>query len=216
MIFIYCFYSIFFRSFTELNITQLQKCKRICPINLFPLLCLDCLSYQMTEETKGKRVNHKFTPEEDTKLKKLVNSYGESAWDDIANLMEGRNPRQCHDRWMYYLSPSINNSPWTQEEDKRIIKLQKEFKGKWVLMSKKFKGRTDVQLKNRWNYLKKNISQQPKRQTEKPKMQKRVKPIKQPVQQKPTDQLSSPPDIFDQLFNGFRKDDDDFYFGFPV
>ena len=106
-------------------------------------------------KTNRKRLNRKFTPEEDEKLKKLVNSFGDSAWDEISSMMPGRNPRQCHDRYTYYLSPFINNSPFTEEEDKRIIRLQPIYNGRWVSMAKKFKGRTEVQLKNRWNTLRK-------------------------------------------------------------
>ena len=170
------------------------------------------------EESKAKRINHKFTPEEDAKLKKLVNNFGESAWDDIAALMNGRNPRQCHDRWMYYLSPTINNSPWTQEEDRRIIKLQPEFNGKWVLMSKKFKGRTDIQLKNRWNYLKKNLDQQSKSKISKNVKLPKPKSNKKPIPTIPPSQLTRKPDIFDELFGLYstHQDDDDLTFEFPI
>ena len=110
----------------------------------------------MSKQLKAsKRTNHKFTPDEDAMLKKLVGQYGESDWDEIASLMPGRNPRQCHDRWIYYISPNVNNSPWTEEEDARLIKLSKELNGKWVQIAKKFKGRNDTQIKNRWNILKK-------------------------------------------------------------
>ena len=108
----------------------------------------------MQNSTK-KRTNNKFTYEEDRMLRKLVKDYGESAWEEIATQMHGRNPRQCHDRWAYYLSPKINHAPWTDEEDKRLIKAYNELNGKWVQIAKRFKGRNDVQIKNRWNTLKK-------------------------------------------------------------
>ena len=106
---------------------------------------------------KSNRTNRKFKPEEDAKLRSLVSKYGEMAWNEIANEMEGRNVRQCHDRWFYYLTPQLNNTPWTKEEDKRLIKLAKEYKGKWVAISKHFNRRTDTQIKNRWNILKKTM-----------------------------------------------------------
>ena len=150
------------------------------------------------DHSSKKRMNHKFTHEEDMKLKKLVNNYGESAWDEIAALMDGRNPRQCHDRWCSYLSPSINNSPWTPEEDKRIIKLQPEFNGKWVQMSKRFKGRTDIQLRNRWNILKKSMKQPVRPKTQIPKT-KSVPSIKDESPPKNTETTNLFPNIFDQL-----------------
>ena len=99
------------------------------------------------------RINRKFTSQEDTTLKKLVHDLGENSWSDISLKMKDRNPRQCHDRWFYYLSPKINNSPWTPEEDERLITLCYQLNGKWVKISKYFKGRTDTQIKNRWNIL---------------------------------------------------------------
>ena len=104
-----------------------------------------------------KRTNQKFKPEEDQYLRKLVKQFGLFAWEEIANLMGTRNARQCHDRWHYYLSPRINNEPWTEEDDRRLIKECYEMNGKWVKIAKKFKGRTDTQIKNRWNILKKNL-----------------------------------------------------------
>ena len=105
-----------------------------------------------------KRVNRKFKAEEDALLKKLVRKYGTLSWDLIAAEMHGRNARQCHDRWRFYLSPKINNKSWTPEEDKLLIQACQELNGKWVKISKKFKGRTEIQIKNRWNILKRAIN----------------------------------------------------------
>ena len=107
---------------------------------------------------KTKRTNKKFSPEEDVRLKKLVNEYGESAWEEIAYQMKGRNPRQVHDRWVYYLSPKVSNAPWTDEDDEKLIQLTKELNGKWVQIARRFKGRNDTQIKNRWNILKKRMA----------------------------------------------------------
>ena len=120
---------------------------------------------------KKKRTNNKFTKEEDRALRTLVRHYGESAWDEISALMPGRNARQCHDRWVYYLSPKVNNMPWSEEEDQKLIHECYELKGKWVQIAKKFKGRTDIQIKNRWNLLKKqlflpDIQKKPKHESE--------------------------------------------------
>ena len=121
-------------------------------------------------EYMARRTNHKFRPEEDMKLRRLVSKYGELAWNEIAAEMDERNARQCHDRWTYYLSPALNCSPWTQEEDKRLIRLAKQYKGKWVAISKHFNRRTDTQIKNRWNILKKkmNLPELPRRRHNKP------------------------------------------------
>ena len=111
-----------------------------------------------TNNNSVKRTNRKFSKEEDNRLKELVREYGENSWDDIALQMKDRNIRQCHDRWFFYLSPKINNAPWTEEEDKKLIKYAEQLNGKWVQIAKHFKGRNDTQIKNRWNSLKKRIT----------------------------------------------------------
>lgn len=110
------------------------------------------------ETAVKKRSNKKFSLAEDNILRELVLIYGDSSWEEIALEMEGRNPRQCHDRWYYYLSPKINNAPWTEEEDKTLVKTYYALNGKWVQIAKKFKGRTDTQIKNRFNTLRKTMN----------------------------------------------------------
>ena len=109
----------------------------------------------MNRETK-KRTTKKFSKNEDDMLRHMVKLFGENSWDDVASSMPGRNARQCKDRCIYYLSPRINKSPWTPEDDQRLIKTCQELNWKWVKIAKKFIGRTDTQIKNRWNTLKKN------------------------------------------------------------
>ena len=103
------------------------------------------------------RPKNKFTLSEDALLKSLVLKYGENKWDDIANILVGRNARQCRDRWEYYLSPKVNNAPWTDEEEARLVKLVNEIGFHWVRIARLFPGRTDTQIKNKWNVLKRRM-----------------------------------------------------------
>ena len=106
-------------------------------------------------EMPKKRTNKKFSSEEDAKLRQLVKQYGQNAWEEVSTRMNGRNIRQCKDRWFYYLSPKVKSDPWTEEDDAKLIKLVSELNGKWVMIARRFKGRNDTQIKNRWNTLKK-------------------------------------------------------------
>lgn len=54
---------------------------------------------------------------------------------------------------MKYLSPKINKSPFTEEEDDLLIEKYNSFGPRWVKISKFFRNRTDSALKNRWNVL---------------------------------------------------------------
>lgn len=103
----------------------------------------------------------KFTAEDDDRLKELVAEYGDNAWLKIAELMPGRNSRQCRERWMNYLSPSLNTQEWTTEEDTLLIQKQKELGTSWVRISKFFEGRTDQMCKNRFFMLKRKAEKKP-------------------------------------------------------
>ena len=95
----------------------------------------------------------KFSEEEDEHLKEVVSRLGEYDWNLISKEMPGRNARQCKERWSYYLSPSLNTSPWTQEEDNLLLSKQRELGSKWVKISKFFHHRTDAMVKNRFQVL---------------------------------------------------------------
>ena len=93
--------------------------------------------------------NH-FTLEEDEKLKSLVMKYGDKDWRLISNHMSGRSSRQCRERYIGYLNPSLTFRPWTEEEDALLIQKLKEFGPKWTKMVPFFEGRSDCNIKNRW------------------------------------------------------------------
>ena len=120
-----------------------------------------------------KKTKHrKFTAEEDKKLKSAISVHGTSDWMKIASLMEGRNSRQCRERWLNYLSPKLNNSEWTKEEDQFLLEKINEMGKLWVQIAKYFPGRTDQMMKNRYNKLKREDGTTKKR---KPRV---VRPLK--------------------------------------
>ncbi len=113
------------------------------------------LSSSSVNATAPKTKRVKFTSEEDKKLKKLVEEWGE-CWGIIAKNMPNRNGRQCRERWQYSLSPNISAAPWTKEEDKLLLQKQKELGNRWAIMIKYFSGRNRKQLKNRYHLLTKH------------------------------------------------------------
>ena len=106
-----------------------------------------------TKQVLYHKINRRFTIQEDQKLTELVSIYGERSWPLIASKMENRNSRQCKDRWCQYLSPSANKTPWTEEEENRLVILVKELNGKWKEIAKHFDGRADAQIRNKWKTL---------------------------------------------------------------
>ena len=93
--------------------------------------------------------NH-FSKEEDQRLRNLVFKFGDNNWKMISNFMPGRSSRQCRERYIGYLSPSLSFKPWTSEEDALLIEKLKEIGPKWSKMVPFFEGRSDCNIKNRW------------------------------------------------------------------
>lgn len=135
----------------------------------------------------------KFTPDEDAQLKDLHDRYGDD-WNLIAQAMATRNPRQCRDRYVNYLSPTVNWSPWTPEEDLKLQQLHDEYGAKWVKISRHFDNRTDTNIKNRWLVLQRH-HRAPKRPVAAPRVQQTSIP-EVPVK------LHDKPVEYDDVFNG--------------
>ena len=108
-----------------------------------------------------KRVN--FTKEEDDKLKQLVSQFGETNnWKKISDMFPNRNIRQVKDRWTNYLSPNVINRPWNSQEDFLLIQSIQRFGRKWKTITQFFPGRTDIQIKSRFNVLQRKFKNEEK------------------------------------------------------
>lgn len=111
------------------------------------------------ECSQRKHNKHHFSVDEDRHLLQLVQVFGENNWNIIAHHMPNRSVRQCRERYIGYLCPSITNAPWTDEEDRLLISKYMEYGPKWTFLAAFFRGRSDQNLKNRFHkHLKKNLS----------------------------------------------------------
>jgi hypothetical protein len=95
----------------------------------------------------------KFSPEEDDVLRALVSEHGIGDWSLIAAKMLDRDARQCKERWFHYLTPCLNQKPWTHTEDILLEAKVAEFGNRWKYFEFFFPGRSDVSIKNRYNVL---------------------------------------------------------------
>lgn len=103
-------------------------------------------------------VRKRFSPEEDKKLKILVETYDKGHWNEVARQMPGRTARQCRDRYNNYLYKELTNNPWTEEEDQKILTLHKKIGPKWTDIAQSLAGRSGNNVKNRWyKYLVKRL-----------------------------------------------------------
>ncbi|KAG0359600.1 Myb- protein A [Gamsiella multidivaricata] len=101
--------------------------------------------------SRPKQVKGPWTEEEDRKLSEMVNTYGPEKWVFIATKIGSRTGKQCRERWHNHLDPTINKTPFTPEEDRRILELYNQMGSRWAEMAKYMPGRPDNAIKNHFN-----------------------------------------------------------------
>lgn len=101
---------------------------------------------------RGESVIGQWTPEQDAMLHKGVWKYGQKKWALIAQeYVAGRSGKQCRERWCNYLNPNIEKGPWTVAEDLIVHAGVFELGHRWSVIAQRLPGRTDNQIKNRYN-----------------------------------------------------------------
>jgi hypothetical protein len=121
----------------------------------------------MSGEIPSKVPRRHFNPDEDDQLRALAAIDGDQ-WELIASKMPGRSARQCRERWIHYVSPSISKSAWTPEEDAIIEEKMEKYGNHWKFMEKHLIGRTDAQIKNRYKVIMRRRNKEEKKAVEPP------------------------------------------------
>jgi hypothetical protein len=102
-----------------------------------------------------KRTRRLFTVDEDCELRRLVAIHGDGEWEMIAEALPGRSCRQCRERWINYLSPAINNGPWSDSELRLLEQKVAELGQRWKPLEVFFPGRTDINIRNHYRQMRK-------------------------------------------------------------
>ena len=102
------------------------------------------------------KFNHKhrkirFTPEQDAVLKSLVDDNPMPNWNEIAKSIPGKSPKQCRERYQNFLSPELIKQPWNPMDDARLYHCFHYYGSNWAKIAQLFPGRTNNDVKNRYN-----------------------------------------------------------------
>lgn len=119
-----------------------------------------------------KTIKAMWTQIEDDALVRLVKEYGVQKWARLAkhlnreiNAMKTqgsidqtemvfeRNGKQCRERWLNALNPTINKGDWTLEEDIDFLKKWLKIGNQWKNIADLIHGRTESQVKNRFKLI---------------------------------------------------------------
>lgn len=68
-------------------------------------------------------------------------------------MITARNGKQCRERWLTALDPSIKKSQWTLQEDKEFLEQWLTLGNKWREIANIIAGRTESQVKNRFKLI---------------------------------------------------------------
>ena len=85
---------------------------------------------------------------EDNLVKKWVEETGPFKWAECAKQIEGRCGKQCRERWLNFLDPSINRAKWNAREQTLLFELMLRFGSSWAQISRYIQGRSENLVKN--------------------------------------------------------------------
>jgi hypothetical protein len=98
----------------------------------------------------------RWTEEQDAKLVKLAEIYGEKSWQEIAEFFPDKSDIRCRERYQDVVKPGLrqSNIAWTADEDEQLlVSVILHGVGNWAGIVKDLPGRTDRACQQRWKIL---------------------------------------------------------------
>ncbi|EDR21605.1 C-MYB, putative [Entamoeba dispar SAW760] len=102
------------------------------------------------KERKERKQGRNWTKEEDKKLIKGVEIYGESKWVEISKIVGSRTRKQCRERYINHLKKNIDTSKWKKEEDEIILQQHSIVGSHWCSIALYLNNRTARSIRNRY------------------------------------------------------------------
>jgi hypothetical protein len=94
-----------------------------------------------------------WTDDEDTLLLKLKLESAESTWSEIAVKIHGRSAKQCRERWDNSLNPVLKRCPFSEKEDRILVKEWMVCGPRWAVIATQLPGRTQTKIRDRFKTL---------------------------------------------------------------
>ncbi|XP_024994924.1 transcription factor MYB8-like [Cynara cardunculus var. scolymus] len=106
----------------------------------------------MVKSKKNGMKKGAWSDDEDNKLRAYINIYGHWNWALLTKFAGvSRSGKSCRLRWVNYLRPNIKHGNFTEAEDNIIMDLHNKLGNKWSAIATNLPGRSDNEIKNRWN-----------------------------------------------------------------
>lgn len=120
----------------------------------------DCPNLDPQEKNLLTKTARLWTPEQDALLVENCTKRRNASkfiWSKIGAQVPMKNSKQCRERYQNHLDPTINKSPFSEEEITLLNKAVKKYGTQWTKIAQTYfiaddgTRRTDLQLRNRWN-----------------------------------------------------------------
>jgi hypothetical protein len=98
-------------------------------------------------------VKVKWTPREDDQLRIAVSRYGTASWARVAVCVPTRTGKQCRERWIGQLAPTVTKETLLVGEDEKLMRVHAMLGNQWTAIARHLPGRSPLCIKNRCHWL---------------------------------------------------------------